>query len=216
MNIRNYNNALAFTSLGVIIDHSVWGPKGIHTFRVCGELCHRIGSLLPAPDLQPAFAQIYIFDTDPQRQVDTRMSHHYNLLDRETLLQLQEMVAKHNPYFEAFKSAQERLAEHNNLSLHLRSVDAHGLDQRRYNRPTASEIAVLMVHTSEETTVTGTRDIVIQCRSGPLCRVSELHSSYCALRYPLIHVYGEQGWNTNMTHVVIREYALLLLHLTDA
>jgi hypothetical protein len=32
VNIRNYNNALAFTSLGVAVDHSVWGPKGIHTF----------------------------------------------------------------------------------------------------------------------------------------------------------------------------------------
>ena len=63
----------------------------------------------------------------------------------------------------------------------------------------------------EEDTATSTRDIEVQSRCGPLRRVSELHSSYCALRYPLIHVYGEQGWNLNMTHAVIREYVLFLL-----
>jgi hypothetical protein len=56
-----------------------------------------------------------------------------------------------------------------------------------------------------------TRDIIIQDRSGPLRRVSEMHSSYCALRYPLIHAYGEQGWHLNMQHTDVQEYPLFAM-----
>ena len=90
-----------------MIDHSVYGPGGVYTFHIQGELCHRIGSLLPAPADQPAFAQIYIFDTDPQHQADVRMSHHPDLLHKPTLLALQHMIAQHNPYFKALKTASE-------------------------------------------------------------------------------------------------------------
>jgi hypothetical protein len=211
-NIRNYNNALAFTSLGVAVDHSVWGPKGIHTFRISGELCRRIGSLLPPPEGVPAFAQIYIYDSDPQHQLDIRMSHQHQVLNRDTLRELQGMIVKYNPYYAAFMSAKERLAQYNHIQLRLKTICEPTADQRRYNRPTASEIAVLMPGTGEERT--HTRDIIVQDWSGPLRRVSEMHSSYCALRYPLIHAYGEQGWHLNMQHTNIQEYPLFKM-ITD-
>jgi len=200
INIRNYNNVLAFTSLGVKIDHSVYGPGEVYTFRIQRELCHRIEYLLPAHADEPAFAQIYIFNADPQQQADVRMSHHVDLLDRPTLLALQDMILRYNPYFKVFKTARERLTEHYNITLHLKTIDVPHLDQRRYNRPMASEIAVVMVGSGEEST-SGKRDIVIQSRDGPLRRVSELHSSYCPLRYPMLFPYGEQGWHLNMSHL---------------
>jgi hypothetical protein len=57
-NIRNYNNAFAFSSLGVKIDSSVYGMNGVFTFRIQGELCHQISSLLPRIGEQPKFAQL--------------------------------------------------------------------------------------------------------------------------------------------------------------
>ena len=42
----------------------MYDPGGVYTFRIQGELCHRIGSLPPASMDQPAFAQIYIFDAN--------------------------------------------------------------------------------------------------------------------------------------------------------
>jgi len=181
-------------------DPSVYGPAGVYTFRIRGELFHLIGSLLPVPPDQPAFAQIYIFDSDPQSQADRRMSHYPGLLDKPTLLALQNMVALHNPYFEAFKMASERLTQCENIALHLKTFDVPRLDRRLYNQPTASEIAVLMIGTGEELT-SGSRDIVLQSRHGSLRRVSDLHSSYCPLRYPLLFPYGEHGWNLSMTHI---------------
>ena len=44
--IRQYNMALAFTSLGVTEDRNV-NRRGGWVFRIEGELCHLIGSLRP-------------------------------------------------------------------------------------------------------------------------------------------------------------------------
>ena len=112
----------------------------------------------------------------------------------------QATVTRHNPYFEVFKTASERLLDDDNIALHLKTIDVPHLDQRRYNRPMASEIAVLMIGSGEEST-SGNRDIVIQKRDGPLNRISDLHSSYCPLRYPMLFPYGQQGWHPNMTYV---------------
>ena len=90
--IRNYNNAFAFSSLGVKIDSSVYGPRGIYAFRIQGQLCHRIGSLLPPPGRAPAFSQIYIYDPNPMYQVRQRMSHHLDILNVNTILSLQTML----------------------------------------------------------------------------------------------------------------------------
>ncbi|CAG8741012.1 17716_t:CDS:2, partial [Cetraspora pellucida] len=46
-NIRMYNSALAFTSMGAKLDYSVTGTSGIYNFHIHGEMYHSIGSLLP-------------------------------------------------------------------------------------------------------------------------------------------------------------------------
>jgi hypothetical protein len=45
--IRNYNNALAMTSVGRKLDNTVNDGRGPYTFKLHGELFHRAGSLLP-------------------------------------------------------------------------------------------------------------------------------------------------------------------------
>ena len=71
-NIRQYNAALAFTSLGVDVDNSVnEGGGGPPMFRIHGELCHRLGSLLPNHGDRPAYAQLYIYD--PHEALEHRM-----------------------------------------------------------------------------------------------------------------------------------------------
>jgi hypothetical protein len=56
-NIRQYNAALAFTSLGVDVVESVnGGSRGPYVFKIGGELCHRVGSVLPVNGLPPRYA----------------------------------------------------------------------------------------------------------------------------------------------------------------
>jgi hypothetical protein len=52
--IRSYNNVLAFTSVGANLDTSVAQP-GNYTYRLRGELYHRMGSLLLQPGEAPKF-----------------------------------------------------------------------------------------------------------------------------------------------------------------
>jgi hypothetical protein len=51
--IRMYNLVLAFTSLGAKVDDSVTGGPGPYSFRIQGELYHKIGSLCPAEGQRP-------------------------------------------------------------------------------------------------------------------------------------------------------------------
>ena len=57
-NIRQYNAAFAFTSLGVKVDQSVTAGSGPYSFRISGELYHLSGSLLLVQEHNPVFAQI--------------------------------------------------------------------------------------------------------------------------------------------------------------
>jgi hypothetical protein len=149
--IRNYNNALAFSSLGVKIDQSVAGQLGIYTFKIQGELVHRIGSLLPDPGEVPRFAQIHILDSSfPKTPTEIRMAHHHGRLNERILQRLTGMLNDINPYFHAFQTASEWLQEADSVSLHLTTIDAPHLDSRRYNRPTAAEVAAILPGSGEE------------------------------------------------------------------
>src|ERR1700679_1969916 len=60
--IRNYNNALAMTSLGCNQDRAINNGGGPYVFKVQGRLCHQTGSLLPQPGIPPVYAQLYIYE----------------------------------------------------------------------------------------------------------------------------------------------------------
>ena len=62
-NIRQYNCLFAFTSMGANIDHSINDGRGPPVFKICGQVHHRIGSLLPPDGSPPKFIQLYIYDT---------------------------------------------------------------------------------------------------------------------------------------------------------
>jgi len=195
-NIRNYNNAFAFSSLGVKIDPSVYGAHGIFTFRIQGELCHRISTLLPPDGEPPKFAQLYIYDSNPQSQAQMRANRVHDKVDVNTVLQLQQMIELHNPYVATYRTAKERLDSEEHVSLCLKTVDIPHLDQRRYNHPTASEVGIIMVGNGEDGATE--RDLIVQARGGGFHSISYLKSSYIPLRFPIAFVYGEQGWHPNI------------------
>jgi hypothetical protein len=61
-NIRKYNCLFAFTSMGANIDNSVNDGRGPPVFKICGQVHHRIGSLLPPDGVSPKFMELYIYD----------------------------------------------------------------------------------------------------------------------------------------------------------
>ncbi|KAL4256889.1 hypothetical protein AB1N83_012224 [Pleurotus pulmonarius] len=63
-NIRAYNMALAFTSLGVAQDDTINRHFGGNSwvFRIQGQLTHLSGALEPQPNTPPSYAQLYLYD----------------------------------------------------------------------------------------------------------------------------------------------------------
>jgi hypothetical protein len=187
--IRMYNLVLAFTSLGAKVDESVTGGPGPYSFRIHGELYHKIGSLCPAEGQRPQFAQLYIRDTKREHQ-----NRHAVMpsLDPMTLDRLLTMMYNINPYVEVFKMARDMMAtEGAPMDLKLRLIASRTKDARRYNVPTADEVAELMVGDGSE--AVDRRDVVLAQQAGLFQHIFELHVGYMALHYPLLFPYGEDG-----------------------
>lgn len=140
-NIRQYNMALAFTSLGVKEDASV-NRRGGWVFCVHGDLCHLIGSLRANEGKPPAYAQLYIYDS--QLALAQRMKRNDNL-SRNTMSALQAMLLNNHPYSTEFKHAFEVLQEYPDVSdANIRLRIMPGQDQRRYNLPSSDEVAAIL------------------------------------------------------------------------
>ena len=175
---------------------SINDPSGIFTLHIQSELIHQIRSLLPIQGQQPRFSQIYIHDSDPHYPSLIRTSYYHSLLYQPITLLLQHMLQLQNPYIKVLWTAKERRSTMENISLYIKTMDCQYLDPRRYNHPISSEIAVIIPGTSEE--LVDRSDIVLQTRGGQLKHISELYSSYCPLRYPLLFPNGQQGWHPNI------------------
>ena len=109
------------------------------------------------------------------------------------------MLHQSNPYVACFKHAADvfsRSNESENLKLVLKQ-DTYN-DLRRYNLPTASEIAVIIA--SNSTNSPTNRDIVLFKRSSTnpdaheITHIKETNQYYDPLHYVLIFPFGECGW----------------------
>ena len=188
--IRQYNSALAFTSLGVQVDNSINRGGGPPTFRIHGELCHQLGSLSPRHGNNPVYAQLYIYD--PQEALDHRMQRN-STLDPIIMETLQDLILTNHRWANIFKHAMEVFEENNcdDVSIQLTANRNH--DRRRWNLPTADEVAVIIP--GDGTQSYGRRDIVIHRRDRPLRRISDGSPIYECLQYPFLFIYGEDGYH---------------------
>jgi hypothetical protein len=218
-NIVQYNAALAFTSLGVKVDHSIIG-RGPPVFRIHGELRHLSGSLLPEESAQPCYSQLYVYDPDTACQ--HRMSRNENL-SVNTMHILQHVMCDHNNYTPIYQHAHEVLQKYNAPDYTVRLCVVPGNDTRRYNLPTADEVGVILP--GENVFQGNHRDIIIHLRPQhyhnahdgrdhlQLQRISEGHAAYAPLHYVLLFPYGEPGWYYDL-HVPGNSRRITLLQYT--
>jgi hypothetical protein len=118
-------------------------------------------------------------------------------LDFTILAELQRMLHDINPYVNIFRQAGNILKYNPLLDLKLVITNNRTKDTRRYNTPSASEVAVIMIGDGQETQHQN-RDIVLQPHEGGLQRISEIHPSYTPLHYVLMFPRGEDGWHPNI------------------
>ncbi|TFK62502.1 hypothetical protein BDN72DRAFT_748331, partial [Pluteus cervinus] len=197
-NIRQYNMALAFTSLGVQDDRTV-NRRGGWVFRILGQLSHYSGALM-ADGQAPQFAQLYVYD--PALALAQRIHRNSNLR-ADTMAALQQMLLLTHQYTPIYKHAFEILSEHPDavdLAIQLRVIE--GTDRRRYNLPIADEVAMILPGgTNAETTHQG-RDIILRLRNSTdnsfMQRIHETHPAYVPLHYVLLFPHGDHGWHPDL------------------
>ena len=198
-NIAQYNAALAFTSLGVDIDRSVVG-RGPSVFRIHGELTHLSGSLLPERGQPASYAQLYVYD--PHAAYCFRVIRNENL-SLATLASLQHVLRVHHKYSHLYQHAYEVLQQYDNPDCYMKLCVLPGNDPRRYNVPTADEVAVVL---PGDNAIKGDyRDIILHLRPEyydghhlRLQRINEGHPAYVPLHYVLLFPHGEPGWYQGM------------------
>ncbi|KAG2189700.1 hypothetical protein INT46_006321, partial [Mucor plumbeus] len=209
-NIRSYNSALSFASLGVNLDLNLANERtGSYTFRIQGSPYHLVGSAVPQSGERPKFAQIYIYDAAEELSNRHSIASHLSIT---TLDCLQRLMHRSNPYVEHFKNMIEIAREQTGRS--DGGADSNGTDsmeeikmvfraegvpdRTRYNRPTnESEIDVIIVggNADEDGTQILARDVVIKLRDDSMSRINEINQFYDPLHYVLLFPEGEAGWN---------------------
>ncbi|XP_058751157.1 uncharacterized protein LOC131624213 [Vicia villosa] len=187
----------SFTSPGMKFDKTVADGRGPPTLRLHGQTCHRIGTLIPENGQTPQYAQLYIFDTD--NEIDNRIKcfSDSDVVNRDVVGKLKDMLDDCNPHAKVFRMARDLLRGNPYLDLKIRLISDRPQDGRVYNTPTTSEVAALIVGDIDPDT---TRDIIIHARNGHLQQITEFHPAYLAYQYPLIFVYGEDGYRKNILH----------------
>jgi hypothetical protein len=101
-----------------------------------------------------------------------------------------------NPYVRAFRSLGS-VANHDEYHIDL-NTDI-GVDQRRYNTPTVSQVATIWEEGSD-TTKQFERNIMVCGTSGEPQYIKAYHGCYDPLSYPLFFAQGEASWNKKILH----------------
>ncbi|CAG8581628.1 14065_t:CDS:2 [Cetraspora pellucida] len=196
-NIRVYNSALAFTSVGAKIDECITRTRGSYSFCIHGEMYHQIGSLIPYSTTDPPlFVQIYFYDTENETQ------NRHNImpsLDKITLTNLQNMLHDVNPYVQVFRQTGTLIRQNQYQSLTMIIKDSRDVDSRYYNVPSAFEIAAIMVGDNTDNSTICNHDIVLHSHAGGLQCISELYRAYAPLHYVLLFLQGEDGWHPKIS-----------------
>lgn len=159
-----------------------------------GQVCHQIGSLLPTPDQDSKFLQIY-FTGDEEEEVDQRCAV-INGTRREIISNLQRLFHQHNHLVKLFKVALDQMPSDDYKVIIRADKTPSGEHERCFNAPTINEVAVVLVGTEFDR-----RDIIIQRRNTNLQRVSETHRSYDALQYPVLFWQGEDRYHFNVKQI---------------
>ncbi|PLW25531.1 hypothetical protein PCANC_25622 [Puccinia coronata f. sp. avenae] len=128
--LRSYNNALSFASLGARLDRTVQGQAGIFSFRVQGTMYHQIGSLFPDNGAAPSFSQIYVFGGLDLDEATLRQTQSRSPIDPQILLMLQRFIDEHNSYAQFYRSVQEVIEINPAASFYLQSLQSPQFDRR--------------------------------------------------------------------------------------
>lgn len=194
-NARAYNSMFAMTSFGASVDHSVNLRPGPYVFKISGQICHNIGSFCPPSGQKPRFLQMYVYDTE--HELSNRLGcfsiNGESSLDSDIVRLLICTLDGVNELVKLFRTARDLCVSGDvpdfGIRLYSRARD------NNYGLPANGTIGAIVFGSEPHS---ADFDIVIRTKQDIPQRVNKLHSKYMSLQYPLLFLYGDDGWGPDL------------------
>ncbi|GAA0165809.1 hypothetical protein LIER_40060 [Lithospermum erythrorhizon] len=194
--IRTYNNYFAFTTIGITCDDKYQRRDcEIYTVKVQGQIHHYLNDLIPQ-DTTKKMTGIQFYFYDPYHQVSNRLTALPRLYP--SIVEKLVEVLYPNPYSEFLK---HELSLDNIDQYHIMLRSDLGIDKRRYNKPTSTEVVGIWIEDESCEANSKLWDIRVYTKLGRSHRVQYYYGCYDPLQYVLIFPNGELGWHYNIPRV---------------
>nr|GEX18611.1 helitron helicase-like domain-containing protein [Tanacetum cinerariifolium] len=178
-NIRAYNRMFSMTSLGANVDNSINNGKGPYQgkFIIGEDRCAQ---------------------KDTANDVNNRMVHfggnHQNGFKKEIVQDLIEFLDNHNALVQLFLTVRDKHMDSEIPKFKVRLYNVVGTWQ--YDVPTPETIGAIVF--GDSSTKDNEFDLIVEEHSRFPQRFNKLHSCYMLLQFPLLFVYGEEGYNKGL------------------
>ncbi|GJZ46101.1 DNA helicase [Tanacetum coccineum] len=119
------------------------------------------------------------------------------VLRRDIVEGLIDLLDTHNALVQLFRTAREKIQDNHIPNFKVRLYNVIGA--REYELPTGDMLGVIVYETGPDNDMD--YDIMLETRSGYPRRVNKLHASYMSLQFPLLFIYGEDGYSKDLKMV---------------
>lgn len=158
--VKSYNRIFAFTPMGASlvdnarIDEQLGKPQAsVYIFRVQENMYHPVGTLLPVESEKPSSAQLYIFGSEKEAQINMRC-YIMDGLGREIVATIQRVLSQVHSFV---LLAREFIRNQEFLYVRLANHEAPEVDMRTHNRSGCQEVAAILL----EDNTGAERDIIL-------------------------------------------------------
>lgn len=112
---------------------------------------------------------------------------------------LKDMLDDNNVLVKSFRMAKERVLDNGQTEIRLSLIGRREGDAGRYNLPTVSKVATLVVVDFDQ--AVANRDKIVETQIGQLQWINELNTAYLRLQYPMPFHLGEDDYRENIPYV---------------
>ncbi|PWA91073.1 hypothetical protein CTI12_AA092750 [Artemisia annua] len=153
--------------------------------------------MCPEENKDPKFLHLYIYDT--VNEVNNRMNvfggEEKSNLSPQVVQNLIQILDEHNELVQIFRTARDKCNEGNVPEFKVQLYNVVGAQQ--YQLPSSGTLGAIVFESGPNTRTD--YDVIVEYRDRGPHRINKLHSSYMSLQFPLLFVYGQPGYNTDLT-----------------
>ncbi|PWA37347.1 hypothetical protein CTI12_AA591480 [Artemisia annua] len=116
-------------------------------------------------------------------------------LKPEIVQALIQILDDNNELVQVFRTARDRVEEGNTPEFKIQLYNVNGAQE--YQLPSSGTLGGIVFQPDPNSRTD--YDMIVEYRDRQPKRINKLHSSYMSLQFPLLFVYGQPDYNTNMT-----------------